>query len=63
MPVGQEITYRYPSDIPGCEQLRKWGIADGILTVSNAAGPLCERRISLCDKHAVFMDVGCRECT
>jgi hypothetical protein len=61
--VGDEITYRFPSNIPGCEKLHEWGIADGVLTVSNAAGPLCQQRVSLCDKSAVFMDVGPTRCT
>lgn len=57
VPVEEDITYRYPSHIPGCEKLHEWGIADGILTVSNTAGPLCQKRISLCDANTVFMDV------
>ncbi len=45
-----DITYLYPSNIPGCERLREWRITDGLLTISNAKGPLCQKRISLCDK-------------
>jgi len=52
-----EITYRYPSNIPGCEKLREWRITDGTFTISNARGPLCQKRISLCDKHLTTMTV------
>ena len=61
--VDGEITYRYPSNIPGCEKLHEWGIADGILTVSDNAGPLCQKRVSLCDKTVTYMDVGLEQCT
>lgn len=57
-----EITYRYPSNIPGCEKLREWRITDGILTISKARGPLCQKRVSLCDKHVTTMDVGTALC-
>jgi len=61
--VGDEATYRYPSNIPGCEKLHEWGIADGVLTISNATGTLCQQRVSLCDKSAVYMEVGLKQCT
>jgi hypothetical protein len=57
-----EITYRYPSNIPGCERLREWRITDGLLTISNAMGPLCKKRVSLCDKRLTVMAVGNTAC-
>ncbi|TAL00489.1 MAG: hypothetical protein EPO08_13475 [Rhodospirillaceae bacterium] len=63
IPVDEQITYRYPSNIPGCEKLHEWGIADGVLTISDSAGPLCQKRVSLCDKTTTFMDVGLERCT
>lgn len=59
---GDEITYRFPANIPGCERLREWNITDGLLTISNARGPLCEKRISLCDRYQMSMDVGNAAC-
>jgi hypothetical protein len=52
-----EILYRFPSNIPGCERLRDWRITDGILTISNTKGTICQKRISLCDKVSTTMDV------
>ncbi len=52
-----EITYRYPSNIPGCEKLHEWGIADGLLVIEGKAGMICQKRVSLCDKAAMAMDV------
>ncbi len=57
-----EITYRFPANIPGCERLRDWHITDGLLTISNAKGALCKKRISLCDKYMTRMDVGNATC-
>lgn len=57
-----DIIYRFPSNIPGCEYLRGWKITDGILRISNAKGLLCEKRISLCDKRASAMTVGASAC-
>ena len=57
-----DITYRFPANIPGCEKLRNWHITDGILSISNAKGPLCQKRISLCDKYETTMAVGITQC-
>jgi hypothetical protein len=57
-----DVTYRFPANIPGCERLREWRITDGVLTISNARGPLCQKRISLCDRHQMTMDVGDAAC-
>ena len=40
-----------------------WVVADGVLTVSNVEGPLCSKRISLCDANIVCMDVLQTKCT
>lgn len=60
--AGDEITYRFPSNIPGCERLREWRITDGLLSISNARGMICQKRISLCDKIAAVMIVGGSVC-
>ena len=57
-----DILYRFPSNIPGCEYLREWQITDGLLRISNSKGVLCEKRISLCDKRASTMAVGRTAC-
>jgi hypothetical protein len=57
-----EITYRFPSNIPGCEYIRDWHITDGLLTISTTNGPICEKRVSLCDKITTVMNVGLSEC-
>jgi hypothetical protein len=57
-----DVLYRFPSNIPGCQYLRDWQITDGILRIANAGGLLCEKRISLCDKRASAMTVGATSC-
>ena len=60
--AGDDIIYRFPANIPGCERLREWRITDGLLTISNAKGAICKKRVSLCDKHATTMAVGYADC-
>lgn len=60
--AGDGVLYRFPANIPGCERLRDWHITDGILTISNANGPLCTKRVSLCDKYETTMAVGKANC-
>jgi hypothetical protein len=60
--AGDDVTYRFPANIPGCERLREWRITDGLLSISNARGMVCQKRISLCDKFAMTMAVGDATC-
>jgi hypothetical protein len=57
IPARDEITYRFPSNIPGCQYLREWRITDGLLKISSGGSVMCEQRISLCDKRASTMAV------
>jgi hypothetical protein len=57
-----EILYRFPSNIPGCEYMREWQITDGVLRISNGSGLLCEKRISLCDKRVSSMAIEAKAC-
>ncbi len=52
-----DILYRFPANIPGCEKLRAWHITDGVLSIMNAKGLVCEKRISLCDRVHMNMNV------
>ena len=54
---GDDILYRFPANIPGCEKLREWQITDGVLSIMNSRGLVCEKRISLCDRIHMSMDV------
>ena len=54
---GDDILYRFPANIPGCEKLREWRITDGVLSIMNTKGLVCEKRISLCDRVHMSMDV------
>jgi hypothetical protein len=54
---GDDILYRFPANIPGCEKLREWRITDGVLSILNDKGLVCEKRISLCDRVHMTMEV------
>ncbi len=47
--AGQEFTYPFPPTLPGCEGMRDWHIADGVVSISDSQGLFCELRLSLCD--------------
>ena len=59
---GEDILYRFPANIPGCEKLREWHITDGVVSISDAKGLFCEMRMSLCDKRATKMIVHPDKC-
>ena len=59
---GDDILYRFPANIPGCEKLREWRITDGVLSIMNTKGLVCEKRISLCDRVHMSMDVRQNAC-
>jgi hypothetical protein len=62
MPIDTDIVYRFPSNIPGCEKLHEWGIADGVLSLWSKGTLICDKRVSLCDKGVTTMDVRETEC-
>ena len=62
MESGNDITYRFPVNIPGCDKMRDWGIVDGVLSISTTEGTLCEERVSLCDKVVSIMKVDATQC-
>lgn len=47
--AGQELVYPFPPVLPGCEKLRDWHIADGVVSIHDSQGMFCELRLSLCD--------------
>jgi hypothetical protein len=57
MDAGGSLTYRFPVNIPGCDKLRDWHITDGVLSIHNAKGLVCTKRVSLCDRLTSTMDV------
>ena len=57
MEPGGSLIYRFPVNIPGCDKLREWHITDGVLSITNARGLVCTKRISLCDRLKSTMEV------
>ena len=57
IPASDEVTFRFPCNIPGCQYLREWRITDGLLKISSSGNVMCEQRISLCDKRESTMAV------
>ncbi|MCB2106632.1 MAG: hypothetical protein KDE14_02975 [Rhodobacteraceae bacterium] len=58
-----DLTYRFPSNLPGCEYLKDWGIDRGKLTISDAGGEICAAEFSLCTRRVETVFVRPNGCT
>lgn len=48
---GSDLTYRFPSDLPGCSALAALGLDRAKLTLSNVSGEICTAELSICTKR------------
>lgn len=60
---GSDLTYRFPSGLPGCEYLNKWGIDRAKLTLSNVSGEICAAEFSICQRRSETVFVRPKGCT
>lgn len=57
IPVDSDITYKFPTGLPGCEYLIDWGIDKARLTITNGRGEICRQEVSLCEKREIGIEV------
>lgn len=57
IPVDGNITYKFPTGLPGCEYLTEWDIDNARLTVSNSRGEICRQEISICERREIGIEV------
>ena len=60
---GSDLTYRFPSDLPGCGALAAWGFDRAKLTLSNVSGEICTAEFSICTKRLETLSVQVDGCT
>ena len=58
-----EVTYRRPANLPGCNLLKDWGIDQGRFSVSTGNESICTGPLSICDTTNYTIEVhpgGCK---
>lgn len=60
--IDGDITYKFPTGLPGCEYLMDWGIDTGRLTITNARGVICTHNVSICERRSMTVDVRAQTC-
>ncbi len=63
IPTGDDISYRFPVGLPGCERLKSWGLDIGTVTLLSKGDVVCEQSVSLCDRHLLWGDARADRCT
>lgn len=57
-----DLTYKFPTGLPGCDYLMDWGIDNARLTISNSKGVICTKDISICECKTVTIEVRSKVC-
>lgn len=60
--VDSDLTYKFPTGLPGCEYLIDWDIDNARLTISNSRGVICTKDVSICERRTVTVEVRNRVC-
>lgn len=60
--VDSDLTYKFPTGLPGCEYLIDWDIDNARLTISNSRGVICTKDVSICERRTVTVEVRDRVC-
>lgn len=60
--VDGDLTYKFPTSLPGCEQLMNWDIDNARLTISNSKGVICTKDVSICERRTITIEVRNRVC-
>lgn len=57
IPVDGDLTYKFPTGLPGCEYLMDWEIDDARLVISIPQGEVCRQEVSLCERERLTVQV------
>ena len=60
--IDGDLTYKFPTNLPGCEYLMDWDIDNARLTVSNADGVICTKDVSICERRTITVEVRNQVC-
>ena len=62
IPIDGDLTYKFPTGLPGCSYLIDWEIDDALLTISSSQGVICQQQVSLCEKKEINIEVKGLQC-
>ena len=60
--VDGDLTYKFPTSLPGCDYLIDWDIDNARLTVSNERGIICTKDVSICERKTISIEVRSNVC-
>lgn len=60
--IDGDLTYKFPTSLPGCEYLIDWDIDNARLTVSNERGVICTKDVSICERKMISIEVRSNVC-
>ena len=60
--VDGDLTYKFPTNLPGCSYLIDWDIDNARLTVSNTQVIICTKDVSICENRTISIEVRNRVC-
>jgi hypothetical protein len=60
--IDGDLTYKFPTSLPGCEYLVDWDIDNARLSISNANGVICTKDVSICERRTITVEVRSRVC-
>ena len=62
IPIDGDLTYKFPTGLPGCDYLIDWGIDNARLVISNQRGEICRQDVSICEKREIGIEVRSSVC-
>ncbi|MBT5241811.1 MAG: hypothetical protein HOH20_00100 [Rhodospirillaceae bacterium] len=60
--IDGDLTYKFPTNLPGCDYLIDWDIDNARLTVSNERGIICTKDVSICERKMISIEVRSNVC-
>lgn len=60
--VDGDLTYKFPTGLPGCNYLSDWDIDNARLTISNDRGVICTKDVSICERRTISIEVRGKVC-
>lgn len=55
--IDSDLTYKFPTGLPGCTYLQDWDIDNARLTISNDRGVICTKDVSICERRTITIEV------
>ncbi|NKB44792.1 MAG: hypothetical protein GKS03_11000 [Alphaproteobacteria bacterium] len=60
--IDGDLTYKFPTNLPGCNYLVDWDLDNARLTVTNDRGVICTKDVSICERKTITIEVRNKVC-